>query len=183
MENNSNKNQAKTEKFKLPVIDIFIAILLLFPFSVIFGVFTADESYYIPCSTESSSYWWSRFSLIFFSFGCILLGLASPILAYIAQKLQEKRKSQSQFLENMILIIKISITIVLIVNFGGICKAYSENEKCGKLNNLLLGFIIVYSTILGISVFCLCIFSILGLCFLCDIFVGLRNRLNRPLIH
>lgn len=184
MENYSNRNQIKnTQNFRLLIIDFFISFLLFLPFGVAFALLTANEFYYFPCSKESSSYWWSRFSLIFFIIGCILLGFVSPFLVYFSQKLQERKKFQRNFLDNIALIIRIALGIVFFVNFGGICYAYSENEDCGILSHLLLGFIIVYSIILGILFLYLCIFSILGQCFLCDIFVEVRNRLNRPLIN
>lgn len=185
MENNSlNHNQMKSkDKFMLPAIDFLIAILFLLPFAVAFGVFTADESYYLPCSRESSSYWWSNFSTIFFIIGCILLGLVSPFLVYFSRKFEESKKKKAASLENISVLIKILLSIVSLVNFGGICYAYNEEEDCGKLNKLLLGLIIVYSIILGIIALYLCIITILTFCLMRDIYVTVKNKLNRPLIH
>lgn len=186
MENNNSANKNPIEnknKFTLATIDFLIAIIFFLPFAVTFGIFTANENYYLPCFKESSSYWWSKFSMIFFIIGFISLGLISPFLICIYKKFEESKKKRIVYLENIVVLVKIVLSIVSLVNFGGICYAYGEEENCGSLNNLLLGFIIVYSIILGTIVLYLCVITSLTLCLMRDIYVTVKNKLNRPLMN
>lgn len=152
------------------------AIVLYLPFAVCFSIFTRDESYYSPCDTKSSTYVWSQFSSIFLIVSCAFLGVGSPCFACTTLKLKDNNAALALCFQNITALMKFVLAVVSLVNYGGLCYAYGENEKCGHLNNLIIGYIIVYSITLGIAVICLCLACCFGCCMIGGAMLTQQNK-------
>lgn len=153
------------------------AVVLYLPFAVCFSIFIKDESYYAPCSTKSSSYVWSQFASVFLIVACAFFGIGSPCFTCTTLKLRESNAPIALCFQNITAIMKFALAVVSLVNFGGLCYAYGENEKCGQLNDLILGYIIVYSVTLGIAIIAMCVACCLGCCLVGSaILTGQQNK-------
>lgn len=129
-------------------------------FMILFGIYTNDASYYSPCTTLSSTYEWSHLGFISMIACFGLQGVLIPILACAIAKQSEGGVVCSSIL---IIIIRIASAVLNLVVYGGLIYSY-QNEDCGDLTNLALGFIIVTS--IG-----LCMIPCL-LCLLCCVGIG-----------
>lgn len=133
--------------------EIFVTILVYVPFLVSFGIFTNDESYYFPCSKSSSAYHWSHITWIFLLVTTIFIIIFSPLLTCLAAK---SEGSTGGCLLGLLNAGRSMLGIVSFTCYIGLCVSYSEDEKCGKLEDLILGYIIVLSIMLGIIVVACC---------------------------
>lgn len=127
-------------------------------FMILFGIYTNDASYYSPCTTSSSTYGWAH--LGFFSMiACFgLQGVLIPIFACAAAKQSGGGILCSGIL---IILIRVASAVLNLVIYGGLIYSY-QNEDCGDLTNLALGFIIVTSIGLSMVPCLLCLLCCMG---------------------
>lgn len=147
------------QKQKINIVFQTCTVIMVYvAFAVAFGVLTGDASYYAPCSTSSSSYQWAYITYVFEIIGCVLLGFFVPIFSFITIKCLENLTSTTSIalLSCLVNFIRFGVGVMSLVCFGGLCHAYGQNENCGKLNNLILAYIIIVSIGLGVGCIAAC---------------------------
>ena len=143
--------------------EVCLGLVVYLAFAVSFGILTNDESRYHPCSTTSSTYQWSRITLIFLIIGTCFSVVVSPLFRVCIMKMKDSSAGVAALLSTLLLICLLALAVFSLVCYGGLCYAYGENENCGDLNSLILAYIILVSIGLGSGAVGCCI----GVCVMC----------------
>lgn len=152
----------KTQK-KYIFKEAILTLLITLPFAISFGILSNDSAYYFPCSKLSSSYEWAHITFIVLVIVCIMEIAFLPIITLILLNCINMEITSSGFVTGCIIfinIIRVGLAVITLVCFGGLCHAYGEGENCGKLQDLILAYIIMVGA--GIGLIC-----VGGCCYFC----------------
>lgn len=151
MKSNNNVNRSLSNSVPQSGILQFPGLI----FMILYGIFTSDESYYTNDCIDLLL--WSKILFYISTIGFIISAFSLPLMYCVLFSL----KSLAIF--NGFAIFYLGFTFVYMICcmivFCGISFSFSEDEPCGDLHWLNLGYIIVYA----IMITCVCIWGIIVL--------------------